>query len=111
MSVSDLIVKSVVDYQDGKLIMQNYKPGKQCLWNNSSLYCQYLNPNGTEMHLNNCTDNLLPEDIEFWRKHTSFQIYDYNVAVNEYNFLSRTYRYCPNNYFPEEQTHSSKDKS
>ena len=104
-------MKSVVDYQDGKLVMKTFKPGKQCVWNNSSLYCQYLNPNGTQMHPNNCTHHLLPEEIRFQRKHPSFQFHQYNVAVNEYNCFSRTDRYVPRKYIPREKTHSSKDES
>jgi len=33
----DLIVKSVVDYQDGKLVMRRYQPGNQCIWNKKIL--------------------------------------------------------------------------
>ena len=96
----DLIVKSVVDFQDGKLVMRIYKPGKQCVWNNSRLYFQYLNPNGTQVHPNNRTHHLLPEEIQFRRKHPNFQFHHYNVAVNEYNCFSMTDRYVPRNYIP-----------
>ena len=82
----DLIVKCVVDYQDGKLVKREFKAGKQSLWNNSSLYCQYLNPNGTE--------------IRFRKKHPSFHFHQYDIAVHDYNYFRRTDRYCPNKYVP-----------
>ena len=90
----DLIVKCVVDYQDGKLIKREYTPGKYSLWNDSRLYCQYLNPIGTTIDPSYNIDNLLPEEVRFRNKHPSYHFHQYEIAVKEYNYFTKTNSYC-----------------
>ena len=76
----------MVDYQDGKLVMRKYEPGKQCVWNKKQYYCQYANKYGTELHNGSVPGNLLPQHIRFWKKHPNIPFPDYDAAVNDYDF-------------------------
>ena len=99
----DLIVKSVVDYQDGKLVKRKYEPGYKCVWNNKQYYCQYADRNGTEILPYSGPEYLLPQDIRFQRKHPIIYFHEYDAAEKDHDHFSAT----DNSYRSNQDTNNS----
>ena len=72
----DIIVKCVVDYEEGKLVLRKVNPGNQCKWNKNQFYCQYSDPFGNDVFPGGGHENLLSERIQFWKKHPYILFHD-----------------------------------
>ena len=44
----DVVVKCVIGYQNSKLVKREYVPGRQCKWNDVTLFTQYIDPMGVQ---------------------------------------------------------------
>ena len=91
----DVVVKCVIDYKNSKLVKREYVPGRQCKWNNVTLFTQYIDPMGAQKLQDNDSRILLPEEERYSIKNSSIYLKYYETAITEYDFSRNTSLFSP----------------
>ena len=77
----DLIVKCVVEYHDGNLVLQKTSLVNNVYGTIVIFIVRFFKLYGTECHAGDGDDKLLPENIQFWMKHPRILFYKHIIAV------------------------------